>query len=299
MSYSLFCTHHPCTASFLVTLRCLSVHASIVFLLSIAWIDSNLLPTSSNRLSWLVSKASSLRPAPIVILPHVIAALLQLHPRQRIELVAPQQLQPIVSSSRSDRSWSNQAWQVQTVAFPQQRQSFFVRQPICPTFAHFQCHRRVLQQALRKHRFGRSLAPTSCVRADKLPRDVLTETRIFHCLLLIAGSFLSSCLKLYHVWAEVYRVRLSVVFHHYRRDIEVLETFLSALPVTHEFGFVPSSRLACRTCNEAQLLTCSRPCQRPRRLLVRLILQRVCRFLPHHCRSLFCELRALLNELCP
>ena len=38
MSYNLFCTHHPSTTTFLVTCRCLSVHASMVFLRSIAWI---------------------------------------------------------------------------------------------------------------------------------------------------------------------------------------------------------------------------------------------------------------------
>ena len=36
MSYNLFCTQPPSTTSFLVTLRCLSVHASFVILRSIA-----------------------------------------------------------------------------------------------------------------------------------------------------------------------------------------------------------------------------------------------------------------------
>ena len=47
---------------------------------------------------------------------------------------------------------------------------------------------------------------------------------------------------------------LFVVLHHNRRDVVELEAFFPALPVTHEPGLMPSSRIAYRTWNEAQLL---------------------------------------------
>ena len=40
MSYNLFCTHPLSTANFLTTFRCLSVHASPVFLRNAVWIGS-------------------------------------------------------------------------------------------------------------------------------------------------------------------------------------------------------------------------------------------------------------------
>ena len=74
IAYSLFCTHPPSTTSFLVTCRSLSVQASLVFLRSRACIGSSHTPSFissclcfvsmfSNRPSWLVSKAPSVRPA--------------------------------------------------------------------------------------------------------------------------------------------------------------------------------------------------------------------------------------------
>ena len=61
MSYNLFCTQPLSTSSFLVTFRCLSVHASWVFLRSTLLLSAphtgDLLPISSNRPSWLVSEA--------------------------------------------------------------------------------------------------------------------------------------------------------------------------------------------------------------------------------------------------
>ena len=55
------------------------------------------------------------------------------------------------------------------------------------------------------------------------------------------------------VLAEIYRVQLAVIFNHHCRDVVVLEAFLSALPVTREFGFMPISRVAHCTGNETQL----------------------------------------------
>ena len=71
MSYDLFSTH-PSTTSFLITLRYLSVDGSLVFLRHKAWAPARLLlstphtrsslPISFNRLSLLVSDASSFTP---------------------------------------------------------------------------------------------------------------------------------------------------------------------------------------------------------------------------------------------
>ena len=48
VSYNLFCTHPPSTTSFLITCRCLSVHASLVSLRSIASIGSSRTPSCSS-----------------------------------------------------------------------------------------------------------------------------------------------------------------------------------------------------------------------------------------------------------
>ena len=59
-----------------------------------------------------------------------------------------------------------------------------------------------------------------------------------------------------YVWSvltEVDRVRSSVVFHQSGCDVKELEAFFPALPVAHEFGLMPPSRIAYRTWNKAQL----------------------------------------------
>ena len=61
-------------------------------------------------------------------------------------------------------------------------------------------------------------------------------------------------------------MRLSIVLHRHRCNVEELETFLPARPATHEFRFTPCSRVVCRTWNEAQLTppcprTCPPPCR--------------------------------------
>ena len=48
MSHNLFYTHPPSTTTFLFTCRCLSVHASLVFLRSTAWIGSSHTPSVSS-----------------------------------------------------------------------------------------------------------------------------------------------------------------------------------------------------------------------------------------------------------
>ena len=48
LSYNIFCTHPPCTTSFLVTFRCSSVRASLVFLRSVAWIGSSQPPSCNS-----------------------------------------------------------------------------------------------------------------------------------------------------------------------------------------------------------------------------------------------------------
>ena len=92
-------------------------------------------------------------------------------------------------------------------------------------------------------------------------------------------------------------MRLSIVFHHCRHYVVELETFLPAIPVTHELGLVPSSRMACRTWNEAHLLVAF--VSVPLRVvqLARLKFQRVSRLFPHHCLSLFLRPRHLCSPV--
>ena len=54
MSHNLFYTHPPSTTTFLVTCRCLSVHASLVFLRGTAWIGSSHTPSVSSSQSCVV-----------------------------------------------------------------------------------------------------------------------------------------------------------------------------------------------------------------------------------------------------
>ena len=98
-------------------------------------------------------------PALVVILLHFTVALLQLHPRRRIELVTLRQPRPIVRFSSLHRSSDHCACQMQTATFPQQSQLFFVRRLLRSTFAQFQCRRSVLQEALRTFFFGCAALP--------------------------------------------------------------------------------------------------------------------------------------------
>ena len=84
-------------------------------------------------------------PALVVILLHFVVALQRHRRRPRIELVALQQLRPVVRFPCCHRSSDQCACQVQTAT---------VRRLICQSFAQFSCRRRVLQKALRKHRVG-------------------------------------------------------------------------------------------------------------------------------------------------
>ena len=46
-SYNLLCSHPPSTTNFLITMQCLSVHDSLVFIHNIAWMDSSHIPSHS------------------------------------------------------------------------------------------------------------------------------------------------------------------------------------------------------------------------------------------------------------
>ena len=69
--------------------------------------------TASSRLENLLHNALPL----IVLLPHLVVALLYLHPRPRIEVFAPQQLRPVVFVSSFRRLSDHCACQTHTVTF--------------------------------------------------------------------------------------------------------------------------------------------------------------------------------------
>ena len=58
ISHNLLCTNPSSTTSFLVTIRCLSVHASSVFLRSIAWMGSSHSPSFNTSRSCLAAHSS-------------------------------------------------------------------------------------------------------------------------------------------------------------------------------------------------------------------------------------------------
>ena len=186
-------------------------------------------------------------PALVVILSHFMVVSLQLQPRPRIELVT---LQTAPTSPQSPILLST--------ATPPSKVCPSVPSPRAP---------RLFANAL----YWLQSTPTSCVRIHvypsqptTLPRDLSSETKIFRCLPFTAGFFLS-CLKVAFL-AELYRVRLAVVFDCYRHDVIELETLLPALPVAPAVGLMPIQPNRLPHLERSSTLPCSRPCHRPCRL---------------------------------
>ena len=214
--------------------------------------------TASSRLENLLHNALLL----IVPLPHLVVALLYLHPRPRIEVFAPQKLRPIVFVSSFHRLSDHCACQKHTVTFYQQCQFFSVRRLLRQDFPQLQRCYRPTQQVLRIHLFlaaSRSHIlfpnPLAFKQAKRLPRELCSPTmQDPPSLATHLWCFTLSLLLAVAIHAETHCVRLSVVLHRYRCDVVELEASLPALPVANEPGFVPFSRITYRVLDEAHLL---------------------------------------------
>ena len=95
MSHNLFYTHPPSTTTFLFTCRCLSVHASLVFLRSTAWIGSIHTPSVSSSRSCFVHHFFHWTNQPCLFQKHLLNVLRADHPHVHRHLLLKHQGVPL------------------------------------------------------------------------------------------------------------------------------------------------------------------------------------------------------------